>query len=186
MRLFSGAALAEALRLHRSGFLDLLAHRGAGGAVAGGGQFLEGHRRHLDVQVDAVQQRAADLAHVVFDLHRRALARVLRRRPGSRTGRGSSTRPGRSGPGRSSSHEDARDGDLALFQRLAQHFQAAAVELGQFVEEQNAVVGQARFRRAAGVLPPPTMPASLMVWCGARKGRTVSSGSPGGSRPMAV
>ena len=37
-------------------------------------------------------------------------------------------------------------------QRLAQHFQAAAMELGQLVEEQHAVVGQAdlaRGRRAA-------------------------------------
>ena len=37
-----------------------------------------------------------------------------------------------------------------------------------------------------GTLPPPTMPASLIVWCGARNGRAVNSGSPGGSRPMAL
>ena len=33
---------------------------GAAGAVGAGGQLLERHRRHLDVQVDAVQQRPAD------------------------------------------------------------------------------------------------------------------------------
>ncbi len=37
-----------------------------------------------------------------------------------------------------------------------------------------------------GVLPPPTMPASLIVWCGGRKGRTDSSGLSGLSRPRAL
>ena len=37
----------------------------------------------------------------------------------------------------------------------------------------------------AGGLPPPTMPASEMVWCGARKGRRVNSGSPA-SLPVAL
>ena len=30
-----------------------------------------------------------------------------------------------------------------------------------------------------GVLPPPTRPASLIVWCGERNGRVASSGWPG-------
>jgi hypothetical protein len=34
------------------------------------------HRGHLDVQVDAVQERAADAAHIALDLHRVALAGV--------------------------------------------------------------------------------------------------------------
>src|SRR5437763_1058151 len=38
----------------------------------------------------------------------------------------------------------------------------------------------------AGVLPPPTMPASLMVWCGERNGRVASSGSSALRRPMAL
>jgi hypothetical protein len=37
----------------------------------------------------------------------------------------------------------------------------------------------------AGMVPPPTMPASEMVWCGLRNGRTDSSDSPGFSRPTA-
>ena len=46
----------------------------------------------------------------------------------------------------------AADRHAALFERLAQHFQAAAVELGQLVEEQDAVVGErdlARLRDGA-------------------------------------
>ena len=46
-----------------------------------------------------------------------------------------------------------RDRHRAVFQRLAEHFQRAAVELGQLVEKQHAVVRQAdlarRGRRAA-------------------------------------
>jgi hypothetical protein len=48
--------------------------------------------------------------------------------------------------------EGTRDGDRALLERLAQDFQAAAVELGQLIEEQHAVMCQryfARRRRAA-------------------------------------
>ncbi len=44
---------------------------------------------------------------------------------------------------------DQRPGDRhrAIFQRLAEHFQRAAVELGQLVEKQHAVVRQADFAR---------------------------------------
>ena len=37
-----------------------------------------------------------------------------------------------------------------------------------------------------GVEPPPTSPASLIVWCGERKGRTAKSGWPGLKRPTAL
>ena len=43
--------------------------------------------------------------------------------------------------------ERPRDGDVAFFQRLPQHFQAAAIELGQLVEEENAMVSQADLAR---------------------------------------
>jgi hypothetical protein len=46
--------------------------------------------------------------------------------------------------------EGARDGHLAGLQGLAQHLQAAAVELGQFVEEQHAVVGHADLAGGGG------------------------------------
>ena len=34
-----------------------------------------------------------------------------------------------------------------------------------------------------GMVPPPISPASEMEWCGDRKGRVQSSGSPEGNRP---
>ncbi len=37
-----------------------------------------------------------------------------------------------------------------------------------------------------GVPPPPTSPGEEMVWCGARKGRRTTSGSPGGSSPATL
>ena len=88
------------------------------------------------------------LRHVPLDLRHRAVAAAAAGRRGSRTGKGSSAaiehevgreRRARQGPG---------DRHRAVFQRLAQHFQRAAVELGQFVEEQHAVVGQADLARA--------------------------------------
>ena len=36
-----------------------------------------------------------------------------------------------------------------------------------------------------GMVPPPTMPASEMVWCGLRNGRVLRSDSPALSRPTA-
>jgi len=36
-----------------------------------------------------------------------------------------------------------------------------------------------------GMLPPPTMPASLIVWCGERNGRVVRSASPADIFPTA-
>src|SRR5262249_53513679 len=53
----------------------LLAQRRTGGAVGLRRQLRERHGRHLDVQVDAVQERPADPAVVALHLLRRALAR---------------------------------------------------------------------------------------------------------------
>lgn len=36
-----------------------------------------------------------------------------------------------------------------------------------------------------GTVPPPTIPASEMVWCGLRNGRVHISDSPAGSLPVA-
>jgi hypothetical protein len=64
----------------------------------------------------------------------------------------------------------AGDGDFAVLKGLAHDFEGAAAELGEFVEEEDAVVGHADFA-GAGIGPPPRSPASLMVWWGERKGR---------------
>ena len=56
-------------------------------------------------------------------------------------------------------------------------------ELGQLVEEQHAVVGEADLARARGRWPPPTRATSLAVWWGLRKGRRPIASSAG--RPAA-
>src|SRR5690554_236916 len=48
----------------------------------------------------------------------------------------------------------ARDAHEALFQRLAQRFQHGAAELGQFVEEEDAVMRQADLARARRAATP--------------------------------
>jgi hypothetical protein len=40
---------------------------------------------------------------------------------------------------------DADDGDVAFFERLAEGFEGVAAELGELVEEEDAVVGEAGF-----------------------------------------
>ena len=64
-------------------------------------------------------------------------------------------------------------------------FEAAAIELGKFVEEQNAVVGQRDLARLRDRCRRRPCRRREIVWCGLRNGRVLSSDSPGGSRPLA-
>src|SRR5205807_1859561 len=112
------AILAEAVALRLAGAVDPFAHRGAGGAVAAGRQLLERHGRHFDVQVDAVEHRAADPANVALDENGIALARsaaVAQVAARARVHGGDEDEAGREGRGR----ERPRDGDVAFLQRLA-------------------------------------------------------------------
>src|SRR5205807_1819627 len=68
------AILAKALPLGFTGTQDLLTHVFAWRAISARCQFLERYGRNLDVQVNTIQQWAADAAEVALDLHRRALA----------------------------------------------------------------------------------------------------------------
>jgi hypothetical protein len=60
--------------LHGSGGDHQLANLRAGRARRSAGKLLKRHRRHFNVDVDAVHKRPADLAHVSLDLRRRAMA----------------------------------------------------------------------------------------------------------------
>jgi hypothetical protein len=57
-----------------------------------------------------------------------------------------------------------------LLERLTQDLQDMATELGQFIQEEHAIVGQRHFTRHRHVAPP-IRPTSEKVWWGARKGR---------------
>ena len=107
-----------------------------------GRQVPERHRRHLDLDVDPVQERPGDPGTVGVDLVGGAGAGpfgVAQEAAGAGVHGRHQHEPGRVGqrggrPG---------DGDLAFFQGLAQDLQGGAAELRQFVQEEHPVVGQA-------------------------------------------
>lgn len=116
---------------------DGLPHFLARQAAGGSGQFLERHGRHLDLQVDPIDQRTADLTHISFDLRRRAVAITARVVAiAARTGvhgryENEIGRKGRRVQGPADRH-------LVVFQRLPHHLQRAAIKLEQLVEKQHA------------------------------------------------
>ena len=135
---------AVTLFLDAAGGDHPLAYRFAGFAGTGVGHLLEGDGDDFYLQVDAVQQRAGDAVQVLLHLPVAAHAGLG----------GVVVVAARAGVHGGYEHEacgifhvalHARDGDFAVFQRLAKHFQHVAAEFGQFVEEQHAVVSQADF-----------------------------------------
>ena len=101
------------------------------------------------MDIDSVEERPADPAEVPFDLHRRAIAlppRVATVAAGARIHRGHEHQVRRE----SQAAHRPRDRHAIFLERLPEHFQRAAVELGQFVEEQNAVMGERDLARGRG------------------------------------
>jgi hypothetical protein len=97
------------------------------------------HARHLDVHVDSVQQRSGHATAVLLDAFRRAPA----------AGRRVSEVPARArvhGCHQLKARRElrvtrcARDHDVTRLEWLAQHFEYVTIELGQFVQEQDAIV----------------------------------------------
>jgi hypothetical protein len=113
------------------------------GSLAGGRiqQLLRRNGRHLDVEVDAVEQGAAELALVARDLVRRAAAGLERRaQEATATGvHGGDQLEARRELG---APRRARDRDGSGLQRFSQGLQRGPGELGEFVEKQHAVVRQ--------------------------------------------
>ena len=96
------------------------------------------------MDVDPVDQRAADFRHIALDLRRRAMAtapRIASIAAGARIERGDQHEVGRE----RGAVERSRDRHGAIFQRLTQHFERLAVELGQFIEKKHTVVRQRNF-----------------------------------------
>jgi hypothetical protein len=112
-----------------------------------------GHRQrgHVDLDVDAIEQRPGQLAQIARrDVRCAAAASGRIAVPAARAGvhRGDQL----TGGGKIGLLRSARDRDAAAFERLAQHFQHVPVEFGQLVEKQHAQMGQrdlARLRRIA-------------------------------------
>ena len=145
---------------------------------------LRGRRRRLrealgvgaldvDEEVDAVEQRAAQPPGVAGEI-RLAAAAAARGRVAARARVGG-------GDEQEARREDRRalaahDRHAAVLQRLAQRLERRPRELGQLVEEEHAVMGEARLprQRAARRRPPARTPRS----CDAARGTGARPTSP--------
>ncbi len=126
------------------------------------GDILVRHTRHLDVDVDAIEQWSREFGEIPPDGKRRAGASA---QPiavvAARTRVEACDQHEVGGVGHRARR--ARHGDIAILERLAQHFQRRSRKLGQLVQEEDAVGGLTTPRRDAGVAPPPASAAALTV-----------------------
>lgn len=109
-------------------------------------QFGNRERGRFNMDVDAVEKRAADARAIALDLRRRAAAFVFlvaEVAAGTRI----HCRNQHEGTRQRDFAGAARNGDAAVFQGLSQYFERGALELGQFVEEEHAVVCERDFAR---------------------------------------
>lgn len=151
VRVGQGLGVGEALALKFSGGGDLLADLGAAGPWGPVGEFFERDGGDFDVDIDSIEQGAADTGHVAFDLRGRAIAAASWIGTVSAWA-GIEGGDEHEGGGKGRAAHGARDGDYAIFERLSHDFERLAIELGEFVEEEDSVVGEgdfARSRRAA-------------------------------------
>ena len=139
LRVREAAAPVEALTLALPRRLDALAHRGARLARGGAGQLLVLHPRHVDEEVEAVEQRPGDAPLVARDRRLGAGARptaVAVVAAGARVHRRDEQDP--RGERHRAAH--ARDRDRAGLERLTQSLECRWRELRELVEEEHAAV----------------------------------------------
>jgi hypothetical protein len=99
------------------------------------------------VDIDAIEERAADFCNVALDDRRSAVALtgpVVEIAAGAGVHGGGEHEGGGEGEG----HGGAGDGNVTVFERLAQDFENVAGKLGELVEEEDAVVGEGDFAGA--------------------------------------
>ena len=107
----------------------------------------------IENQIDAIQQRAGQFAAIARYLVRRAAtARLAEMTAGARVHCGDQLEA----CGKAGAMAGAGDMDVAAFQRLAQGFEHATVELRQLVEKKHAVMRERDFAPGRGTEPPPT------------------------------
>jgi hypothetical protein len=118
--------------------IDALANRFRGFAGIAAGKILVAYRRHFDLNVDPIEERARYARAVALDLQRRADAFLLwigKKTAGARIHCSNQ----HNGGGIIDRAQGARDGDVAVFERLAHDLEHVAPEFRQFVEEQDPV-----------------------------------------------
>jgi hypothetical protein len=105
------------------------------------------NRRHVDGQIDAVEQRPRQLCLIFLGATGRATARPARLRQVAAAARVhrrdelDARREGHMPVG-------ASDADPPGFERLTQRFERGSTELGQFVEKEHPLVSQGDFARS--------------------------------------
>src|SRR5205823_12397551 len=113
-------------------------------------EFVRRHRPQAHVQIETVNERARESRQVTLYLLRRAPAAtvadaVISTRAGIE--RADDEHPRR----QTARRAGARDVHHALFEWLAQDLERLALELGQFVEEKDAVMRQRDLARPDGI-----------------------------------
>ena len=141
-------SFVESLQLNRSRLVDA-SRESTLEALAGvfAGELLIAQAGDFDLDIDAIEQRAGDFRAVALDLQRRADAFLLRIGKKSADAR-IHRRDQHEARGIIDRTHGARDGNVAIFQRLAHDFENVAAKLRQLVEEKHAVVGERDFARA--------------------------------------
>ena len=137
----------EALGLDGAGLFDAGADGGGRFALFGGGEGFVVDEGDFDMEVDAVEEGTADALAVFLDEGRAAAAfafGVAIVAAGAGVHGGDEHEAG----GEGHAADGAGDGDFAVFEGLAHDFEGAAAELGEFVEEEDAVVGHTDFAGA--------------------------------------
>ena len=131
----------KTLELDVTSLIDTLANRLRWFPSVATGEILIAYRRHFDLNIDAVEERAGDSRAIALDLQRRAHAFFLR--IGKKAARARVHRcDEHNGCGIVDRAQGARDGDVAVFQRLAHYFEHVASELRQFVEKEDPIISK--------------------------------------------
>lgn len=139
-----GGMVLVALELDRTCGGATVADRGGGFAGLGGTQFFDAEGGCLDVNIDAVEEGAADAGSVALDLGEGAAAGVGGV-AGITTGAGVHGADEHESGGEGDFGGAAGNGDLSVFEGLAQNFEGIAAEFGEFVEEEDALMGEGDF-----------------------------------------
>ena len=167
------------------GRFNPLADGGRGFALGFGEERFAGQGRHFDLQVDAVEEGPRNARPVARHPDPgRALATAAGM-PLVAAGQGSSPPPAGI---RREFRPDGRPGRYGcglIRAARAGGFQHLAVEFGQFVEEQHALVGQRDLTRARRLPPPPGPPPTPCdggCGRGGRKSSRAGTGRPGKRR----
>ena len=136
----------EAQALDGARFDDALADCGAWLARCFARHLLEIDGLNLHLQVDSIQQRARNLAHILMALVRRADAllcwvSIVSARAWIHT------RHEHERGGIVDAVLGSADADVAVLQRLTHHLKHRAVELWELVKKEDPIVGKADFPR---------------------------------------